>query len=173
MYFSLPCSVGLCTSSFSGKLNQFGQTLVASWGKICTYGKIIIFWQSFLPWIQVKDNKLFMKVCAAKDTFGVNNPYRVIQSSGVPGFFRGWGLNKFSWEQRAERTGIWGRNPPSRGFHSICKWVKPVFWLSCYGCIFHGTGNSAQLCQNFGISGGGGVFEPPTPLCTPPTESYK
>jgi hypothetical protein len=24
----------------------------------------------------------------------------------------------------------------------------------CYGCIFHGTGNSAQLCQNFGISGG-------------------
>jgi hypothetical protein len=25
----------------------------------------------------------------------------------------------------------------------------------CYGCIFHGAGNSAQLCQNFGISGGG------------------
>jgi len=32
--------------------------------------------------------------------------------------------------------------------------VKAVFLLGCYGCIFHGTGNSAQLCQNFGISGG-------------------
>ena len=30
------------------------------------------------------------------------------------------------------------------------KWVKAVFLLGCYGCIFHGTGNSAQLCQNFG-----------------------
>jgi hypothetical protein len=43
--------------------------------------------------------------------------------------------------------------------------VKPIFWLGCYGCIFHGTGNSAQLCQNFGISGVGwsGGFEPPKP----------
>jgi hypothetical protein len=45
--------------------------------------------------------------------------------------------------------------------------VNPVFWLGCYGCIFHGTGNSAQLYQNLGISGGW----PPqtshlgTPLC--------
>jgi hypothetical protein len=29
--------------------------------------------------------------------------------------------------------------------------MKPVFWLGCYGCIFHGTGNSAQLWQKFGI----------------------
>ena len=34
--------------------------------------------------------------------------------------------------------------------------------LGCYGCIFHGTGNSAQLCQNFGISGGG-VWTPQIP----------
>ena len=40
------------------------------------------------------------------------------------------------------------------------KWVKAVFLLGCYGCIFHGTGNSAQLCQNFGISGGGGLNTP-------------
>jgi hypothetical protein len=77
-------------------------------------------------------------------------------------FFRGGGevFNKFSWGQRAERTGILGRYPPSKGFHSICKWVKPVFWLGCCGCIFHGTGNSAQLCQNFRISWGD---EPPKP----------
>jgi hypothetical protein len=67
---------------------------------------------------------------------------------------------KFSWGQRAERMEIWGRYPPSQGFHSICKWMKPVFWLGCCGCIFHGTGNSAQLWQNFGISGG---FEPLKP----------
>jgi hypothetical protein len=42
-------------------------------------------------------------------------------------------------------------------FIKLKKWVKPVFLLSCYGCIFHGTGNSAQLCQNFGISGVGGL----------------
>jgi hypothetical protein len=41
-------------------------------------------------------------------------------------------------------------------------WVKPVFLLGCYGCIFHGTGNSAQLFQNFGISGGG-CLSPPNP----------
>jgi hypothetical protein len=68
-------------------------------------------------------------------------------------FFRGGGgFNKFSWGPRVERTGIWGRWPPSQRFHSICKWVKPVFWLGCYGCIFHGTGNLAQFCQNLGIS---------------------
>ena len=48
------------------------------------------------------------------------------------------------------------------------KLVNALFLLGCYTCIFHGTGNSAQLCQNFGISGGG--FEHhkhPPPLGTP------
>jgi hypothetical protein len=41
--------------------------------------------------------------------------------------------------------------------------VNPVFLLGCYGCIFHRTENSAQLCQNFRISGGagGGGGQPP------------
>jgi hypothetical protein len=34
--------------------------------------------------------------------------------------------------------------------------------LNSYGYIFHGPGNSAELCQNFRISRGGGV-EPPNP----------
>jgi hypothetical protein len=81
--------------------------------------------------------------------------FRTLWQWRTQDFFRGGGeVNKFSWGQRAEKTGIWGRWPPSQGFHSICKWIKPVFWLRGYGCpsIFHGTGNSAQLCQNFGIS---------------------
>jgi len=32
-----------------------------------------------------------------------------IFSSGVPRNFFRWGFNKFSWGQRTERTGIWGR----------------------------------------------------------------
>jgi hypothetical protein len=36
--------------------------------------------------------------------------------------------------------------------------------LGCYRCIFHRTGNSAQLCRNFGISG---LNPPSTPLGTP------
>ena len=43
------------------------------------------------------------------------------------------------------------------------KWVKAVFLLGCYGCIFHGTGNLAQLCQNFGIFFWGGGWTPQTP----------
>jgi hypothetical protein len=46
---------------------------------------------------------------------------------------------------------------------TACKWVKPIFWLGCDVCIFHGTGNSTQLCWHFGISGG---FEPPTQYAT-------
>jgi hypothetical protein len=82
-----------------------------------------------------------------------------------PGIFSG-GFNKFSWEQRSEGTGIWGRYPPSQVFHSMCKWVKPVFLLGCYGCILHGTGNSTRLCQNFGISGWG------VGGCTPTSPRY-
>jgi hypothetical protein len=40
--------------------------------------------------------------------------------------------------------------------------MKPIFWLGCYGYIVHGTGNSAQLWQNFGISGRG-VWTPNLP----------
>jgi hypothetical protein len=41
--------------------------------------------------------------------------------------------------------------------------VNPVFLLGCYGCIFHGTGNSGQFCQNLGISGEGGGLNTPKP----------
>jgi hypothetical protein len=39
--------------------------------------------------------------------------------------------------------------------------MKPIFWLGFYRCTLHGTWNSAQLCQNFGISGG--VLPPNSP----------
>jgi hypothetical protein len=66
---------------------------------------------------------------------------------------RGGGVSTNSVEDRGQTE--WGSGGV-QGFRSICKWVKPVFLLGCYRCNFHGTGNSAQLCQNFGLSGGGG-----------------
>jgi hypothetical protein len=61
-------------------------------------------------------------------------------------FGGGGGFNKFSW-QSAERTGVWGRQPPNQGFRSICKWVKSVFLLGCrlLRMYFHGTGNSIRV----------------------------
>jgi hypothetical protein len=67
----------------------------------------------------------------------------------------------FSWGQRERESG--DGSSLVRGSAQFV-WVKPVFLLGCYECIFHGTGNSAQLCQNFRISGGGGrVLTPQTP----------
>jgi hypothetical protein len=59
-----------------------------------------------------------------------------------------WGGSTNSVDRRQRERG------PSQGFRSICKWVKPVVLLGCYGCFLHGTGNSAQLFQIFGISEG-------------------
>jgi hypothetical protein len=83
--------------------------------------------------------------------------------SSVPrNFFRwGGGVQQIQLRTEGRENGDLGAVAPSKGFHSICKWAKPVFWLGCYRCIFHRTGNLAQLFQNFGISGGGGVWTPP------------
>jgi hypothetical protein len=76
-------------------------------------------------------------------------------------FFSGrGGFNKFSWGQRAERTPGWGRQPPTQGFHSFSKWMKPVFWLGCYGCTYIPRnwefGSALAKLRNFG----GGVKLP-------------
>jgi hypothetical protein len=75
-----------------------------------------------------------------------------------PGFFFG-GVQQIQLRTEGRENGDLGAVPPSQGLHSICRWVKPVFLLGCYGFIFHGSRNLAQL-RNFG--GGVGV-EPPPP----------
>jgi hypothetical protein len=84
-----------------------------------------------------------------------------------PEIFSGWVQQiQLRTEVRGQREcGSGGGSP--QGFRSIFKWMKPVFLLGCYRYIFHGTENSAQLCQNFAISGGGGGVNSPTPLGTP------
>jgi hypothetical protein len=72
------------------------------------------------------------------------------------GFFSGGGeVQQIQLTIEGRENGDLGTVAPSQWFHSICKSMKPIFWLGCYGCKFHGTGNSAQLWQNFGISRGG------------------
>jgi hypothetical protein len=78
-----------------------------------------------------------------------------------PGIFFGGRGQQIQLRTEGRENGDLGAVAPSRGFHSICKWAKPVFWVGCYRHIFHGTGNLAQLFQNFGISGG--VENPPPP----------
>jgi hypothetical protein len=74
-------------------------------------------------------------------------------------FFFG-GVSTNSVEDRGQRERGLEEVAPQSGFHSIYKWVKPVFLLGCYGCIFHGTRNLAQLCQNLGFWG---FLNPPNP----------
>ena len=51
-------------------------------------------------------------------------PHRV---SGAPrNFFSGGGVNKFSWGQRTERTGIWGRSPLVKGSGGSCNLVQEI-----------------------------------------------
>jgi hypothetical protein len=76
--------------------------------------------------------------------------------SGVPGnFFWGGGVQQIQLRTEGRENSDLGVVATSQGFCSICKWVKPVFLLGCYRCIFHRTWNSAQLCQNFRIFFGG------------------
>ena len=53
--------------------------------------------------------------------------YILLTFSGVPRiFFGGGGFNKFSWGQRTERTGIWGRSPLVRGSGGSCNLVQEM-----------------------------------------------
>jgi hypothetical protein len=83
-----------------------------------------------------------------------------------PGIFFG-GVQQIQLRTEGRENGDLGAVAPSLGFHPICKWAKPVFWLGCYRCIFHGTGNLAQLFHTFGIFGGGGCTPQTPPLGTP------
>jgi hypothetical protein len=74
------------------------------------------------------------------------------------------GVQQIQLRTEGRQNGDLGAVAPSQGFHSICKWVKSVFLLDCYGCIFHGNGYSAQLCQNFRIWMGVEPLPPGTPL---------
>jgi hypothetical protein len=90
------------------------------------------------------------------ENFGLNppNPLSLYANWLRQEFLGGGGFQQIHLRTEGRENGDLGALAPSQGFHSICKWVNPVFWLG-YRLIFHGTGNSAQLCQNFGISEGG------------------
>jgi hypothetical protein len=64
------------------------------------------------------------------------------------GLFLGEGeFNKFSWGQREWGSG--GGSPLVGGFHSICKWMKTVFWLGCWMWNWEFSSALSKV-QNFG-----------------------
>jgi hypothetical protein len=81
-------------------------------------------------------------------------------------FFRG-GVQQIQLTEGRENGDLgavvpWSGVPPNLQVGKTCILIRFL------GCIFHGTGNSARLCQNFGLISGGGGFEPPnTTLGTP------
>jgi hypothetical protein len=77
-----------------------------------------------------------------------------------------WGFIGFSWGQMAERKGIWRCYHPSQGFHSICKWVKPVLVLGCPVSILHRPGNTPQLWDPLRRPGAGLEHPPPPRYAT-------
>jgi hypothetical protein len=96
--------------------------------------------------------------CTQEFFFWVGGDTRIFFWGGREG-----GVPTNSVEDRGQRKrGSGGNSPLVRG-STQCKWMKPI-WLDCYGYIFHGNGNSAQLWQNFGISGGRGLT-PPGSVC--------
>jgi hypothetical protein len=64
-----------------------------------------------------------------------------------------WHTQEFFSGGKGSTNSVEDRGPPCQGFHSICKLMKPIFRLGCYGYIFHETGNSAQRWQNYRILG--------------------
>jgi hypothetical protein len=66
-------------------------------------------------------------------------------------FFRGNSINIVEDRGHRERRSG-GGSPLVSGSTQFGNEWNPLFWLGCYGCIFHRFGNSAYFCQNFGFS---------------------
>jgi hypothetical protein len=91
------------------------------------------------------------------DSFRINSGL-CAEAVAYPEIFSGGGFNKFR-GQREQGSG--GGSPLVRVPPNLQMGETRIL-IRCLRCIFHGTGNSARLCQNFGIiSGGGGGFNPP------------
>jgi hypothetical protein len=69
-------------------------------------------------------------------------------------FFRGGGVPTNLFEDKGQRE--WGSRGGSaliRGSTKFANEKTPVFWLGSDGCMFHGTGNLAQLCGKIWVVG--------------------
>jgi hypothetical protein len=77
--------------------------------------------------------------------------------SDVPrNFFRGVGVQQIQLTEGRENRDL-GAVAPQSGVPPNLQVGETRILIRFLRCIFHGTGNSARLCQNFGIISGGGV----------------
>jgi hypothetical protein len=98
----------------------------------------------------------------------VNNVYRGPQWR-TQKFFFGWGVQQIQLTEGRDNRDLGAVAPHSGVPPNLQVGETCIIIISFLRCTFHGTGNSARLCQNFGIISGG--FEPPKPppLGTPVT----
>jgi hypothetical protein len=66
------------------------------------------------------------------------------------------GVQKIQFTEGPEKTEM-GAVAPQSGVPPNLQVGETCIIIRFLRYIFHGTGNSAQLCQNFGIISGGGV----------------
>jgi hypothetical protein len=79
-----------------------------------------------------------------------------VRAVAYRGILFGWVGSKNHLRAEGRENGDLGAVPRSQGFRSICKWVKPVFLLGCYGCIFPRNwefGSALLKLRNFGVWG--------------------
>jgi hypothetical protein len=86
--------------------------------------------------------------------------YRAVAYPGIL-FGRGGGPTNSVEDRRQRERGPGGGSPLVTCSLNL-QLSETRILIMLYGCIFHGTGNSAQLCQNFGILGEWGL-NPSTP----------
>jgi hypothetical protein len=104
--------------------------------------------------LQASAAQLFLHILAMKS---------YISSSGVPrNFFRGGVSQQIQSRTEGRENRDRGAVPPESGGPPNLQMGETRILIRFLRSIFHGTGNSARLCQNFGIISVGG-FEPPKP----------
>jgi hypothetical protein len=75
---------------------------------------------------------------------------------------RGRGVQQIQLTEGRENRNL-GAVAPQSGVPPNFKMGETCNLIRFLRCIFHGTGNSARLCQNFGIISGGGGLNTPNP----------
>jgi hypothetical protein len=81
------------------------------------------------------------------------NKYQIFNwgkwSRATQKFYSGGSTNSVD-DRGHKEWGTGGGSPLIRGSTEFSNEWNPVFIFGSYECIFHRTGNSAQLCQNVG-----------------------
>jgi hypothetical protein len=134
---------------------------------------VLTSWRFFIVLVCELVQVLFLGLIIKLEVFNSHFPVTTLQWR-TQKFFSG-GIQQIQLTEGRENRDL-GAVAPQSGVPPNLQVGETCILIMFLRCIFHGTGNSAQLCQNFGIIWGGGGFEPPKPTlwvrqCYPWTRS--